>query len=89
MSNKQADIRPNGKLLELEVKIEASDVPSKVSNAASNFLLDFQIDEEKPGNKKSIRSSENGLPEIWQEFSNAKFGIEVQSDAKALLVELK
>ena len=61
MSNSQADIRPDGQRLELEVKIEASDVPSKVSN----FLLDFQIDEEKPGNKKSIRSSENGLPEIW------------------------
>lgn len=83
----EADIRPDGTLLELEVEIEASDVPSKVSDAVGNFFPDFQLAEEKPAIEKSIRPSENGLPEIWYEFSGTKFDVEVRSDAKALLVE--
>jgi hypothetical protein len=85
----EADIRPDGTLVELEIEIETSDVPNKVSAAISSLFADFQLAEEKPAIEKSIRPSENGLSEIWYEFSGTNFDVEVRSDAKALLVEPK
>jgi hypothetical protein len=80
----EADIRPDGVLVELEVEIDVSEVPAAVSAAQALWFPSFN-----PAGliEKSIRPSDGGLPEIWYEFSGVEFDVEVRSDGAAAFVE--
>ncbi|MGH8594421.1 MAG: hypothetical protein ACREV3_11350 [Gammaproteobacteria bacterium] len=83
----EADVKPDGVLVELEVEIGMDKVPQNVLDAKSNLFPNFAPADETPLIEKSIRPSEGGLSEIWYEFSGAGFDVEVRSDGKALLAE--
>jgi hypothetical protein len=80
----EADVRPDGVLVELEIEIDIADVPRRVLDAQTRLLPSFTPEGLV---EKSIRPSEGGLPEIWYEFSGAEFDVEVRSDGAAALIE--
>jgi hypothetical protein len=83
----EADIRPDGVLVELERQIGQGQIPAVVSQALATFAPGFQPADQQPRVEKSIRPSAGGLPEIWYEFSGVTFDVEVRSDGKAVLIE--
>ena len=84
----EADVLPNGSVVELEVEIAAVGVPPHVMDALESFFPQFELASSPAAVEKSIRPSTNGLPEIWYEFSGSGgFDVEVRSDGRALLAE--
>lgn len=83
----EADIRPDGVLVELEIQVGQNQVPDVVQKALAQYAPGFTPSNEQPRIEKSIRPSDGGLSEIWYEFSGVDFDVEIRSDGKALLIE--
>jgi len=80
----EADIRPDGTVEELEVEISEDEVPQAVLDAKARWFPSFAPEGLI---EKSIRPSDDGLPQIWYEFSGVEFDVEVRRDGAAALVE--
>ncbi len=83
----EADILPDGSILELEIEIGEENVPQRVLDALTEFAPMYEVSTEAPVIEKSVRPSAIGLSEIWYEFAGTTFDVEVRSDGHAILIE--
>ena len=59
----EADVRPDGVLVELELQVGQGQVPEVVPQALTTYAPGFQPAAEQPRIEKSIRPSDGGLPQ--------------------------